>query len=178
VERAAEEAFRSFVAARGSALLRHAYLLVGDRGRAEDLLQTALIKTYVAWPRIRDIAAVEGYVRRVLATTAISWWRGRPYRERPVERLPDGPGTDELGAAIERDAMWARLRALPVKQRAVLVLRYYEGMAEAEIAEVLGVSRGTVKSHTARAITALRRALTEEYASLDAPHERAERVVS
>lgn len=162
MDAAAEDAFGSFVSARANSLLRHAYLLVGDRGRAEDLLQTALVKTYLAWPRIRDTGAVEGYVRRVMVTTATSWWRGRPYRERPVATVPDRAGADELDPALERDAMWARLRTLPAKQRAVLVLRYYEGMAEAEIADVLGVSRGTVKSHTARALAALRRQLTEE----------------
>ena len=162
MDRAAEEAFRGFVATRSMALLRSAYLLVGDRGRAEDLLQTALIKTYLAWSRIRDINAVEAYVRRTMVTTATSWWRGRWYREHAVERLPDGDGVDELAARLERDAIWEHLRALPAKQRAVLVLRFYEDMSEAEIAETLGVNRGTVKSHAARALSALRRRLAEE----------------
>lgn len=167
MERTDEEAFRDFVAARSLPLLRSAYLLVGDVGRAEDLLQAALIKTYVAWPRIRDIGAVEAYVRRAMVTTATSWWRGRWYRERVVERISESPGrdaerVDDMTAHLERDAMWQHLLALPAKQRSVLVLRYYEGLAEAEIAETLGVSRGTVKSHTSRALAALRRRLTDE----------------
>jgi RNA polymerase sigma-70 factor (sigma-E family) len=166
VDKAGEGAFREFVAARSGALLRTAYLLVGDRGRAEDLLQTALIKAYVAWHRIRDPGALEGYVRRTMANTATSWWRGRPYRERPVSELPERTGQDDIGARFERDAMWAHLRALPTRQRAVLVLRYYEGLSETEIAEVLGVSRGTVKSHASRALSALRRRIDADYVRL------------
>ena len=162
MDQAAEEVFRDFVTARGAALLRTAYLLVGDRGRAEDLLQTALVKTYVAWSRIRDIGALEAYVRRTMANTAVSWWRGRRFRERPVETVPDQPERDETADGAERDAMWAYLRELPTKQRAVLVLRYYEGLSEAETAQVLGVSRGTVKSHASRALAALRRRLDQE----------------
>ncbi len=162
MEQAAEEVFTDFVTARAAALLRTAYLLVGDRGRAEDLLQTALVKTYAAWPRIRDVAALEAYVRRTMATTAVSWWRGRRFRERPVETVPDRPVRDETTDGTERDVMWAYLRELPTKQRAVLVLRYYEGLSEAEIAEVLGVSRGTVKSHASRALAALRHRIEQE----------------
>lgn len=161
-----EDAFRGFVAARSVALLRSAYLLVGDRHRAEDLLQTALIKTYLAWQRIRDVGAVESYVRRTMVTTATSWWRGRRYREFPVERLPDLDGVDDVAAQVEHDAMWEHLQTLPVKQRAVLVLRFYEGMSEAEIADTLGISRGTVKSHASRALAALRGRLTGEETEL------------
>ena len=164
MDESVEVAFQGFVAARGGALLRTAYLLVGDRHLAEDLLQTALVKTYVKWSSIRDVGALEGYVRRTMATTATSWWRGRPYREKPVEQLPDRApqGVPGVDAGLEQDAMWTHLRALPAKQRAVLVLRYYEGLAESEIAEVLGISRGTVKSHASRGLTALRQRLSEE----------------
>ncbi|GLW31782.1 SigE family RNA polymerase sigma factor [Actinoplanes regularis] len=170
MDKAAEEEFRGFVTARSGALLRTAYLLVGDRHRAEDLLQTALVKTFVKWSRLRDPGALEGYVRRAMATTATSWWRGRPYRERPVARLPDHPpdGIDRSVAHLEKDAMWTHLRALPAKQRAVLVLRYYEGLAEAEIADVLGISRGTVKSHASRGLTTLRQRLDKEHDELEA----------
>ena len=158
----AEDAFRAFVTARSAALLRSAYLLVGDRGKAEDLLQVTLLKTYVRWRRIKDPAAAEGYVRRAMVNTATSWWRGRPYRERPVDTLPEHSDTDEIAARIERDAMWQHLQGLPAKQRAVVVLGYYEGMSEAEIAETLNISRGTVKSHTSRALGTLRRHLHEQ----------------
>ncbi|MEU0563616.1 SigE family RNA polymerase sigma factor [Dactylosporangium sp. NPDC006015] len=153
----AEDAFRAFVTARSPALLRSAYLLVGDRSKAEDLLQVTLLKAYQRWRRIKDPAAAEGYVRRAMVNTATSWWRSRPYRERPVDALPERSGSDEIAARIEQEAMWQHLRGLPAKQRAVLVLRYYEGMSEAEIADALNISRGTVKSHTSRALGSLRR---------------------
>ncbi|MET8148032.1 SigE family RNA polymerase sigma factor [Actinoplanes sp. NPDC049668] len=162
MDKGLEEAFQGFVAARSGALLRTAYLLVGDRHGAEDLLQTALVKTFVKFGGIRDTGALEGYVRRTMATTATSWWRGRPFRERPVERLPDRLCAAGPDVGLEQDAMWAHLGALPAKQRAVLVLRYYEGLAEAEIADVLGISRGTVKSHASRGLATLRRRLGEE----------------
>jgi RNA polymerase sigma-70 factor, ECF subfamily len=154
-----EDAFRAFVAARSGPLLRSAYLLVGDRGRAEDLLQVTLVKTYLKWRRIKEPAAVEAYVRRTMVNTATSWWRGRPYRERPVGTLPEHADVDEIAVRVEQDAMWQHLQELPAKQRAVLVLRYYEGMSEAEIADTLDISRGTVKSHASRALNALRRQL-------------------
>jgi len=157
-----EEAFREFVASRSSALLRSAHLLVGERARAEDLVQHALVRTYLALSRIREPEAIEAYVRRAMATTATSWWRGRRYRERLVPEIPDHSGADQIGPRLERDAMWAHLRALPARQRAVLVLRYYEGLSEAEIAETLGFSRGTVKSHASRGLATLRRRLADE----------------
>ncbi|MEU7904249.1 SigE family RNA polymerase sigma factor [Actinoplanes sp. NPDC049118] len=171
MDKAAEESFRGFVATRSGALLRTAYLLVGERHRAEDLLQTALVKTFVHWSSIRDLGALEGYVRRIMATTATSWWRGRPYRERLVDRLPDrypDGAADGPDARLEQDAMWKHLRALPAKQRAVLVLRYYEGLAEAEIADVLGISRGSVKSHASRGLTTLRRRFDAEHTEMKA----------
>ena len=151
-----EESLRDFITNRSPALLRSAYLLVGDRQHAEDLVQTALVKTYLAWPRLRDRGALEAYVRRTMATTATSWWRGRKFRERATSGVPDRAAEDALSPRAERDAMWAHLRDLPVKQRAVLVLRYYEGLSEAEIADTLGLSRGTVKSHASRGLATLR----------------------
>ena len=160
-----EDALREFIRTRSAALLRSAYLLVGDRALAEDLVQTALVKTYLAWSRIRDHAALEAYVRRTMVTTATSWWRGRRFRERAVAQLPDRAEADPVDPRIEHDAMWALLRALSPRQRAVLVLRYYEGLSEAEIAETLHMSRGSVKSHAARALGALRDRLNRQAAS-------------
>jgi RNA polymerase sigma-70 factor (sigma-E family) len=152
-----EERYREFVAARSSALLRTAYLLMGDRGQAEDLLQTALTKTYLAWGRIRDHGAIEAYVRRTLATTATSWWRRRWHRETPTELLPEAVTiADAAVAQAERDELWQHLQRLPSKQRAVLVLRYYEDLTEAQVADALGVTTGTVKSHASRALATLR----------------------
>jgi RNA polymerase sigma-70 factor (ECF subfamily) len=157
-----EERYREFVAARSSALLRTAYLLMGDRGRAEDLLQTALTKTYLSWGRIRDRDAVEAYVRRTMVTTATSWWRRRWLRETPTDLMPDVPAPGDLtGAHAERDALWQLLQGLPSMQRAVVVLRFYEDMTEAEVADALGIARGTVKSHTSRAFAALRTRLAQ-----------------
>src|SRR5690606_12418539 len=154
-----EEEFREFVAARSGALLRTAYLLAGDWATAEDLLQTALTKTYLAWKRLGTIEAVEPYTRRVLVNTATSWWRRRWHGERPTEKLPDVPAPDQHQEAIERDALWQHVRALPARQRAVLVLRFYEDLSEAQTAELLDISAGTVKSQTARALATLRRRL-------------------
>lgn len=162
-----EEEFREFVAARSGALLRTAYLLAGDWATAEDLLQTALTKTYLAWKRLGRIEAVEPYTRRVLVNTATSWWRRRWHGEKPTEVLPERPGPDRHEEAIERDALWQHVRTLPVRQRAVLVLRFYEDLSEAQTAELLDISPGTVKSQTARALSTLRRRLEADGLSLD-----------
>ena len=149
------EAFRSYVVARSSALLRTAYLLTGNRADAEDLLQTTLAKTYLAWDRIREAEAVDGYVRRVMVNTQTSFWR----RRRPealYDEVPDAPGRDRHADSDLHDALWTALAQLPRKQRAMVVLRYYEDLSEAETARVLGVSVGTVKSTTSRALSKLR----------------------
>jgi RNA polymerase sigma-70 factor (sigma-E family) len=157
-----EDEFREFVAARSAALLRTAYLLAGDWATAEDLLQTALTKTYLAWKRLGEIEAVEPYARRVLVNTATSWWRRRWHGERPTEILPERPAPDKLEEHLERDALWQYVKALPARQRAVLVLRFYEDMSEAQTAALLGISVGTVKSQTSRALGSLRQRLSVE----------------
>ncbi|MDQ4053628.1 MAG: SigE family RNA polymerase sigma factor [Actinomycetota bacterium] len=155
--RAAEapESFESFVSARGDALWRSAWLLTGDVGRAEDLVQTALAKSWPAWSRIGDPGGFEAYVRRVLFTTYATWWRRRWNGERPTFQLPERPAPAP-DPDLRRDLITA-LAALPRGQRAVVVLRYFEDRSERETADLLGVSAGTVKSQTARALTALRR---------------------
>ncbi|WP_233604369.1 SigE family RNA polymerase sigma factor [Micromonospora sp. HM5-17] len=157
-----DEEFREFVAARSAALLRTAYLLAGDWATAEDLLQTALTKTYLAWKRLGEIEAVEPYARRVLINTATSWWRRRWHGERPTEILPERPAPDEIEPQLERDRLWRHLQSLPVRQRAILVLRYYEDLSEAQTAALLNISPGTVKSQTSRALHTLRRRLGAE----------------
>ncbi|MDG4760216.1 SigE family RNA polymerase sigma factor [Micromonospora sp. WMMD710] len=154
-----EEEFREFVAARSPALLRTAYLLAGDWATAEDLLQTALTKTYLAWKRLGGIEAVEPYARRVMVNTSTSWWRRRWHGERPTEVLPERAGVDEIEQQLDRDLLWRHLRELPTRQRAVLVLRYYEDMSEAQTAAMLDISPGTVKSQASRALATLRRRL-------------------
>lgn len=147
--------FADFAAARSSALFRTAYLMVGDHGLAQDLLQEALTKTYVAWPRLRDVSSAEPYTRKAIVTTAISWKRRKAwYGERPVEHLPEtaAPADDvEL-----RDLVWRELLALPTRQRAALVLRFYEDLSEAQIAEAMGCARGTVKSQISQGVAKLR----------------------
>jgi RNA polymerase sigma-70 factor (sigma-E family) len=157
-----EREFRQFVTTRSPALLRTAYLLGGDWATAEDLLQIALTKTYLAWLRLGTIDAVEPYARRVLVNTATSWWRRRWHGERPTEVLPDTPASDGLDERLERDRLWRHVITLPTRQRAVLVLRFYEDQSEAETARLLGVSVGTVKSQCARALAALRARLAAE----------------
>ena len=150
------EAFREYVAGRSPALLRTAYLLTGHRGDAEDLLQTALAKTYLAWDRIREREALDGYVRRVMVNTHTSWRRRRKLNEYPTDELPERGQRDATDDVALHDALWTALAELPKRQRAMVVLRYYEDLSEAETADVLGVSVGTVKSTTSRALQKLR----------------------
>ncbi|HEY0890010.1 MAG TPA: SigE family RNA polymerase sigma factor [Nocardioides sp.] len=148
--------FTAYLEGRQPALLRTAYLLTGDRHQAEDVLQTALAKLYLAWDRVRDEGAIDGYVRRILVNETTSLWR-RSWRRHEVASptLPetgvDAPYDDGTGAAL-----WELVQGLPGRARAVLVLRYYEQLSERETAETLGVSVGTVKSQTSRALAALR----------------------
>jgi RNA polymerase sigma-70 factor (ECF subfamily) len=161
-ERPLEDEFRDFVTARSAALLRTAFLLAGDWATAEDLLQTALTKTYLAWKRLGQIEAIEPYARRVLVNTATSWWRRRWHGERPTEFLPERAAPDRLDEQLERDVLWRHVKALPARQRAVLVLRFYEDMSEAQTAALLNISAGTVKSQTSRALGTLRQRLAAE----------------
>jgi RNA polymerase sigma-70 factor (sigma-E family) len=148
--------FHGYVAARSGALLRTAYLLTGSRTDAEDLLQTALAKTYLAWPRISDRGALDGYVRRVMINTRTSRWRLRRVSELPTADLPERASSDSLAGADLHDALWRALATLSPRQRAAIVLRYYEDLTEAETAATLGISVGTVKSTVSRALTNLR----------------------
>lgn len=152
--------FASYVRARQSALLRTARSLTANPCDAEDLLQTALTKTYVAWERIEDHRALDGYVRRALLNTRTSQWRKRRVDEFACDELPEPdplPGAaDPAEQQALRDAMWRAITKLPTRQRAMVVLRYYEDLSEVQTAEVLGVSVGTVKSAVSRALGKLR----------------------
>ncbi|WP_072488241.1 SigE family RNA polymerase sigma factor [Streptomyces atratus] len=151
--------FSSFVRARGPVLLRAARSLTANPSDAEDLLQTALTKTYVAWERIEDHRALDGYVRRALLNTRTSQWRKRKVDEFACDELPEQeatPGPDPAEQQSLHDAMWRAVLKLPDRQRAMVVLRYYEDLSEAQTAEVLGVSVGTVKSAVSRALGKLR----------------------
>ena len=163
---AADEAdFAAFVANRSTALLSFAHVLTGDRHDAEDVVQTALAATALGWHRVRSRDNPEGYVRRAIVTTHLNRQRRRPWRERPSADVPEPPAPPVPGDHLdERDAMWRVLATLPARQRAVVVLRYYEDLSEADIADVLGCSRGTVKSQAAKALERLRESFTPEEA--------------
>lgn len=156
-----EDEFRDFVIARASSLRRTAYLLTGDEGHADDLLQTALTKVYLSWERIRDVRAAEAYARRTLVTTYTSWWRRRSWQERPAETVGERDQPDHTDALIDRTDLRQQLRSLPRQQRAVIVLRFYDDLTVAATADALGISAGTVKSYTSRALAAMRIQLTD-----------------
>ena len=156
---AGREAFDAMVDAHGRALLRTAFLLTGDAHLAHDLLQTALVKTWTRWGTIRDVESAPAYVRAVMATTSVAWWRRRWRAEVPTYDLPDSPGADVYADVHRRDEIGRALAGLTPRQRATVVLRYYEDLSEAEVAATLGCSVGTVKSTTSRALATLRAAL-------------------
>ena len=149
-------AFSEFVEARSHALLRTAYLMVGDHQLAQDLLQEALIKTLIAWPKLRDPAKVDAYVRRTVVTTAITWRRRRSFHERPVQPMPEVSGVDQVEALATHQVLVAQLRQLSPRQRAAIVLRYYEDLTESQTADVMGCSVGAVKSHVSVGLSRLR----------------------
>jgi RNA polymerase sigma-70 factor (sigma-E family) len=155
-------AFAEFARARSSALFRSAYLMVGDHGHAQDLVQEALTKTYVAWPRLRDTTKAEAYTRRAITTTAISWWRRRSWSERPSEVLPQATQAGPAEEHAVRDWVWQALLDLPPRQRAAIVLRYYEDLTEAQTAATMGCAVGTVKSQVAQGIKKLRERLGDD----------------
>lgn len=162
MNREVDAEFSAYVALRSAALMRFAYLLTGNKADAEDLLQTALAKVYVAFGRIKERGAIDAYVRRTIVTTQTSRWRRRgPRHEVSVSELPATghdlrPGPDVADTIALRDALWRALDQLGRRQRAVVVLRYYEDLSEADTAAALGISVGTVKSQAARALSALR----------------------
>ena len=146
--------FTEFVQASWPALYRTAYLLLGDRGLAEDLAQTALAKTFAAWSRIDHRAAAHAYAKRTLINTATSWFRKKGWRnELPSDELPE---TAYATDPSTRPAVLDALGQLPPRQRAVVVLRFYEDLSVAETAGALGCSTGTVKSQTFEAFAKLR----------------------
>ncbi|WP_076262958.1 SigE family RNA polymerase sigma factor [Intrasporangium flavum] len=156
--------FTAWVRSREQALGRLAFLLTGDRDTAEDLLQNSLAKVYRHWERVRAAELPDAYVRRLRVNENNSRWRR-------VLRRPESPGSHVLEVvappapagldASEALDLWRHVQALPTQQRAAVVLRYYEDLTEAQTAAVLGCSVGTVKSHTSRAIGALRTRMSE-----------------
>lgn len=168
---ATEEEFVELVHAAWPSLYRTAVLLTGDHGLAEDLVQTALARTYARWGRLREPAAARGYARRALVTQTTSWYRRRSTRnERPTEVLPERAGHGDTGSAVsDRVDVAAALAQLPPRQRAVIVLRFYDDLSVQETAEALGVATGTVKSQTSVALTKLRTLLGDVELTTTAP---------
>jgi len=154
-----DDDFAEFVGARYQSLYRLAYLLTASPTGAEDLLQTTLEKAYVNWSRIGRMEFVEAYVRRMLANTMLSNRRRKWNGELPWERLPEAGGDSVEPAVLDRQLFWPLVCALPPRQRAVIVLRYYEDLSEAQIADALGCAPGTVKSLSSAAIGTLRRTM-------------------
>jgi RNA polymerase sigma-70 factor (sigma-E family) len=152
-----EAEFTEFVATRSAALLRTAYLLTGDRQLAEDLVQTALGKAYPLWGGIREPRAAESYVRTAMVRILIGWRKRHAWsRERVASEPPETavlPAGDEIDARVR---LWPLVVTLPPRQRAVVVLRYYEDLTEPQTAAILGCSTGAVKSHNSRALQTLR----------------------
>ena len=154
---ASQDEVREFVLARRPALYRTAFLLVGNAAEADDLVQATLVRVITSWERIQRRDAPEVFARRVMINLAASRWRRMTSLSAIMRRL--SPITDEpdlADAAVERDAMWRSIQSLPVRMRAVVVLRYYEDLSEIEIAAVLGCSTGTVKSQCSKALHRLR----------------------
>jgi RNA polymerase sigma-70 factor (sigma-E family) len=155
--------FVEFVAARSSALQRAAYLMVGDVGLAQDLVQEALVKTFAAWSRLRDPGAAEAYARRVIATTAMSWFRRRAWSaERPSGLPADLPTPGHAEPVTDRAWLWQCLVQLPPRQRVAIVLRYYEDLSEVQTAEAMNCAVGTVKSQVSAGLAKLRALVGDE----------------
>lgn len=149
--------FAAYLAARQGSLLRTAYLLTGSQHGAEDLVQDTMAKLYLSWDRVARADSVDAYVRRTMINEHNSLWR-RAWKRKEVltDVIPDRTAAADTASATSNPALWAFIQTLPRKQRAVVVLRYYEELSEAETADILGISIGTVKSQTSRALAGLR----------------------
>jgi len=151
-----DDEFCDYVRNRGPVLLGMAIGLTGHRADAEDLLQSALAKTYLSWDKISDRAALDGYVRRAMVNTQISWWRRRRLEEYPTDEMPDVAVGDHAADSDLHEVVVRALNRLPDRMRTAVTLRYLEDKTEREIATVLGISLGTVKSTVSRAVAKLR----------------------
>jgi RNA polymerase sigma-70 factor (sigma-E family) len=147
--------YEEYVGARWTTLYRTAYLLAGNHADAEDLAQAALVKAYLSWPKVTAASSPDAYVRRILTNVFLSARRPlRVTRERLVDRPPEI--AEPAGDEHDRMVLWPHVAALPPRQRAVIVLRYYEDLTEQQIADTLGCSPGTVKSTASDALRTLR----------------------
>ena len=153
--------YEDYVAARWNALYRTAYLLTGNHADAEDLAQTTLVKAYLSWAKVSAAASPDGYGRRIMTNAFLSGRRPlRVARERLVEQAPEVEAPET--PYDERLVLWPHIVSLPARQRAVVVLRYYEDLSEQQIADALGCSTGTVKSTASDALRSLRARVPEQ----------------
>lgn len=151
------DGFHEFVRTRSDALLRFAFLLCGDRHRAEDFTQEALIRCHRRWRAVERGGAPEPYVRKAILRQFLSWRRLKSSAEKMADRFDEvAAPADTAQQVADRDEMWHALAGLPRRQRAVLVLRYYEDLPDAQVAELLGCSAATVRVHASRALARLR----------------------
>lgn len=157
-----DQEFREFMRGRWPAMLRLAYVLTGDRGHAEDIAQAAFARGYASWGRVIRTGDPDAYVRRILINENRNRFRKRRVPEYLPGKLPETVTQDAASAWVERSALLAALRALGPRQRAVVVLRYWLDMSEAETADALGCSVGTVKSQASRALAILRKVMAVE----------------
>ncbi len=157
-----ERRFRAWAAARAGRLHRTAYLLCGDWHVAEDLVQEAVASAALHWRRIERMGNPDAYVRRILINQIGQHWRRRSTHERPANALPEAVVGDGSRERAARDELLTALRSLPPRQRAAVVLRYFDQLSEIETAEALDCSVGTVKSSTSRALATLRRVLSTQ----------------
>ena len=173
-DEARDAEFAAYMAARQASLLRTAYLLTGDQHTAEDLVQTAFAKLYLSWDKVQRRELVDGYVRRILVNENNSLWRRAwKRRETSTDTVPDHRAVTDTHDDGVKAALWDFVQSLPRKQRAVVVLRFYEDLSEAEVADILGISVGTVKSQSSRALAALRsRVHTQPLLARDGEEER------
>jgi RNA polymerase sigma-70 factor (sigma-E family) len=153
------EGFREYVQGRRDGLLRTAFLLTGDAHLAQDLVQSVLTKVWLRWTRISRSTSIDAYVNRMMVNLHIGWRRRFWHREVPHDQLPEDSGAEDTH--VDRLAMLAALGRLPPRQRAVLVLRFYQDLTEAQVAEILGCSVGTIKSQSSKALATLRRSAAD-----------------
>ncbi len=174
-----DQDFTRFVVDNRAQLLRLAYLLMGDPGQAEDLVQAALLRLYRQWDRVAAAEQLVAYARRAVVNQSNSWWRSRlahpvSYHGDMDDSLAAGEVQTDMQAGVaERDELWLALRTLPRGMRAVVVLRYYEDLSEADTARTLGVSPGTVKTQASRGLARMRQALPAEHTGLAVPGNHA-----
>lgn len=170
-----DPSFEEYARAKGSSLVRFAYLLTADWALAEDLAQEALVSAHAKWRRIERMEHPDAYVRRAVVRKFLSWRRKRCSSERPGgsgHELQTSSAPDHATELADRDAVWRLLQQLPRQQRAVLVLRYYEDLADDRIAQLLGCSPSTVRVHASRAVASLRQQLPDHFPSTNAGRTR------